>query len=109
MQIELNFEAGLGGNIAESIAQFECLASGYVVRSRVEAVCYNGPDGEVVTETAVVRINCDPRIVVGIAYELAIILNEDCIAVRFNDVRGLLVGPNAAKWGEFNPDFFIRF
>jgi len=109
MDIELNFEAGLGGNIAEAIAQFECLASGFVVRSRIERTSYNGPDGEVNTETAVVRINCDPRVLVGVAYELAIILNEDCIAVRFNDVSGLLVGPNAAKWGDFNEEVFIRF
>ena len=42
-------------------------------------------------------------------HRLAGALAQDCIAVR-NDAtgRGFLVGPNAAKWGEFNPDYFLE-
>lgn len=43
-------------------------------------------------------------------YELAVEIKQDCIAV-YNATRlsGALIGPNAAAWGEFNPEFFIRY
>lgn len=42
--------------------------------------------------------------------ELAYELDQDCIAVyNATGWSGELVGPNAAAWGEFNPEFFIRF
>ena len=35
-------------------------------------------------------------------------LGQDCIAVYYPEAgHGALVGPNAAKWGEFNPSFFL--
>ena len=43
-----------------------------------------------------------------LAYEL----DQDCIAMyNVTEYRGELVGPDqarVAKWGEFNPEFFIR-
>lgn len=43
-------------------------------------------------------------------FELAVWLEQDCIAVyNATGWSGELVGPNAAAWGEFNPDYFIRF
>lgn len=43
-------------------------------------------------------------------FALAQAIRQDCIAV-FNVETGVgeLIGPNAAQWGEFNPEFFIRF
>lgn len=41
---------------------------------------------------------------------LAGALLQDCIAVyNATSWSGELVGPNAAAWGEFNPDFFLRY
>ncbi len=41
---------------------------------------------------------------------LACQLRQDCIAVyNSTEFFGELVGPNAAAWGDFNPDYFIRF
>lgn len=42
-------------------------------------------------------------------YNLCEKLAQDCIAVR-NDAthEGTLVGPNAAKWGAFNPKYFLE-
>lgn len=43
-------------------------------------------------------------------HALAVSLEQDCIAVyNATGWSGELVGPNAAAWGEFNPDYFIRF
>lgn len=43
-------------------------------------------------------------------HTLATILGQDCIAV-WHPLRtgqpGELIGPDAASWGEFNPEFFI--
>lgn len=41
---------------------------------------------------------------------LALVFGQDCIAVYYpRDIRGELIGPKAAQWGEFNPEFFIRY
>lgn len=42
-------------------------------------------------------------------YELCDRLNQDCIAQRFADGTGELVGPRATKWGAFNPEYFLNF
>lgn len=41
--------------------------------------------------------------------QLAHDLDQDCIALyNWTKYRGELIGPRAAAWGEFNPEFFIR-
>ena len=46
----------------------------------------------------------------GGIYELAELLQQDCIAIwNATDWSGELVGPNATAWGEFNPEFFLTF
>lgn len=41
--------------------------------------------------------------------DLAHVLLQDCIAVYYvTGWSGELIGPGAAAWGAFNPDFFIR-
>jgi len=40
---------------------------------------------------------------------LSTLLGQDCIAVYFPDDKfGQLIGPRAAAWGEFNPEFFLN-
>ena len=42
---------------------------------------------------------------------LAVGMQQDCIAVQLSAPSlelSALVGPNAAKWGPFNPDHFIK-
>ena len=36
-------------------------------------------------------------------------LEQDCIAIRYENGKGELIGPKAEAWGEFNPEYFIRF
>jgi hypothetical protein len=40
--------------------------------------------------------------------DLSVKLDQEAIAQRFPDGTGELQGPNAAAWGEFNPEFFIE-
>lgn len=39
-------------------------------------------------------------------HSAAVALQQDCIAVRYRDGSGDLIGPAAAKWGSFDPAYF---
>lgn len=85
------------------------------IENRFKQARYEGPDGPVVEPTLVVRtVACQPLLSIRhlIRY-LAGRMGQDCIAVRFEDDRGgpygELIGPRAQAWGDFNPDFFIRY
>lgn len=41
-------------------------------------------------------------------FTLARETRQDCIAVVNADGKGRLIGPRAAAWGEFNPEYFRR-
>jgi hypothetical protein len=42
------------------------------------------------------------------AYNVAHLLDQDCIAVYNQETdEGYLVGEKSAEWGNFNPEFFI--
>lgn len=76
---------------------------------------HEGDDGILQLEdTLVVEIDAPPvgsgRTVKAVAYDIAVELQQDCVAVLFvRSNQGELVGPNATSWGEFNPEFFNRF
>lgn len=62
-----------------------------------------------------VRSDTEPTLVVSVfdqpslqskVFELAERLGQDCIAFVQGGV-GQLIGPRAAAWGEFNPEFFF--
>ena len=63
--------------------------------------------------TLIVRVAApDHNAIVGAAYLLCGTLAQDCIATRIDceigGPVGLIVGPNAVKWGEFNPAYFLE-
>ena len=41
------------------------------------------------------------------ANELCYVLHQECIAQLAPIYGGQLLGPKAAEWGEFNPEYFI--
>ena len=67
-------------------------------------------DGVTVTEAGMaVRLTVD-RPVEWMIASLAAMLEQDCIGVLNTDTgAGVLVGPKAADWGDFNPEYFNRF
>lgn len=67
------------------------------------AVTYHVSDSE---PTAVVELTKRPTR--ATAHTLAVELGQDCIALySLPAKRGALIGPNAAKWGKFNPAYFL--
>ena len=61
--------------------------------------------------------NTEPTLVVktyvsvseAVLYDIAVVCEQDCVAAYNPDTgAGQLVGPKAAEWGDFNPDYFIR-
>lgn len=67
------------------------------------------------TFATVVESDSEPTVVVHAiiaadsdVYNAAVDLEQDCIAVWAGRAReGSLIGPNAKKWGPFNPRFFF--
>ena len=70
--------------------------------------------GEVVN-SSVYESNTEPTLVVKLktklddksADKLSSDLGQESIAQRFDDETGKLYGPQAEKWGDFNPEFFV--
>lgn len=52
---------------------------------------------------------CKPGVTLDEAcYKVAELAGQDCLAAWLPEWRqGRLIGPRAAAWGEFNPEFFI--
>ena len=65
--------------------------------------------------TLVVEASTDPTVLApfhALTHQIAADLQQDCIAVFIPNTDsaksvGLLSGPRAAAWGEFNPEFFF--
>lgn len=59
--------------------------------------------------TLYAEFECDDERYVHICVEiLAEMYEQDCIAVwNYDKGEGRLLGPDAARWGEFDPEFFI--
>jgi hypothetical protein len=56
--------------------------------------------------TLVAKVQADEHLRVN-TYNLALMLDQDCVAICFGKY-GALIGPRAYAWGEFNPDYFIN-
>lgn len=44
----------------------------------------------------------------ALGFALSEALRQECVAFQFPNGNGALVGPRAAAWGEFNPEYFRR-
>ena len=69
---------------------------------------YSGPHESATEPTMVVHVEdlvLDGAVAARL-YDLAMILGQEAIAAR-DGTHGRLIGPDAAKWGEFDPSQFI--
>lgn len=89
-----------------------------VVEQLMEAVHAARGLGFEVGTTRLLQSDSEPTVVLSCktpagnsiaVHQLAQRLNQDCIAV-YDPARqhGELIGPNAEKWGAFNPAFFLQ-
>lgn len=59
------------------------------------------------TVVASVVTDLSPRATRNRVNQASALLGQDCIAIRWSNGKGALVGPKAKQWGKFNPDYFI--
>lgn len=108
-----NTAARVAAQAIKAVGLLDVLCSACVVRTRVAEVEYSTAGGGAAVEpTLVVSINgsIGSGTLRTVVFSLATELEQDCIAVFEPETgRGVLVGPKAADWGQFNPDCFVRF
>jgi len=107
MRIIINISLARSGNtnIGPATALRELQSSGFrVISSNVQ---HSDTEQTVV---ALCEVD-DGRIQVNIAtalYFVSALLGQDCVAYAAEDNSFCsLAGPNAAAWGQFNPEFFL--
>lgn len=116
MRIELNIGLNVEGSAnlqgqRDSRAQF---ALDYLAADPITQNILGSRRAQSATEDTLIVVlqvssGADARLRDMIA-ELSYNLDQDCIAVyNATAMSGALIGPNAAAWGAFNPDFFIRY
>lgn len=66
----------------------------------IASVSYDGPDGKVHEQCAVVTVSVEAprRVFEDAVFYLAQQFRQDCIAILYQDGAGLCVGPQAARW-----------
>jgi len=93
------------GNVPLSLVFDRCRSRGlYVLQSQVEKVQH----GHGTEQTLVGRWLANGHGFFDRVFLLAQDLGQDCIAVRYGDGTGELIGPHAEDWGEFNPAYFVN-
>ena len=103
MEVILNI--GLDVNATSTIAAHVALeivkANGFLVRKHAVVQSDTEP-------TLVVTVSQFDGQLAGRIYSTAVDLQQDCIAVYSPRIQnGTLIGPKAAAWGTFNPEFFF--
>lgn len=108
MEAKLILNIGLnrasGGTITADLARRTLLANEFsIVR---DAVLESDTEPTLVAEVTI--RNTSPFIFLQLLRRVAEELDQDCIAVyRELTGGGSLIGPRAAEWGPFNPEFFL--
>ena len=109
----ITFNIGLG--LPDGVAQLEVADVLTALRASFYPHKPNWQLRESTTEpTVVAEIDIDTNgsdnyfAFIGRVYRLAVLLDQDCIAVSGHDAHpGELIGPYAASWGEFIPELFM--
>lgn len=79
----------------------ELLTAGFVVRSHTTLSSDTEP-------TVVASVKAPSFLVEERVAAISCALSQDCIAVYNPETcKGTLLGPRAAAWGDFNPEYFL--
>ena len=108
MEIKFILNIGLnrasGGTITAEQARQTLAANEFLIVR--DAVLESDTEPTLVAE--VTSLNSSPFIFLQRLHRVAEELDQDCIAVyRELTGAGSLIGPRAAEWGPFNPEFFL--
>lgn len=41
-------------------------------------------------------------------HKISALLSQDCVALKYKNGKGALIGPEASKWGKFNSKYFLE-
>ena len=102
MTITLNIGLNIGNTLALTLSQAvqACERAGLSVAS----VTRLQSDSEA-TAVVVLADGALPSLT-GALFHLSVVLAQDCIGA-WDGLTGALVGPDAAAWGAFNPEYFF--
>ena len=107
MEIKLTLNIGLnsaGGAIPAEQARQALAANEFLIVR--DAVLESDTEPTLVAE--VISPDTSPIILLQLLHQVAEELEQDCIAVYRERTRGgALIGPRAAEWGPFNPEYFL--
>lgn len=91
-------------NIGTGTVLRELSANGF----DLQAYSIHHSDTEITVVAEVTNSFSASRPVEDRVFHLATVLGQDCIAIHQPvGGHGALIGPKAAAWGEFNPEFFL--
>lgn len=106
MQFILNIglDSQASGQIAAHVAREIVGANDFIINSSTVL----NSDTEPTLVANVTYVGYSPSLCLQSLYAIANDLDQDCLAVyREKTGRGALIGPRAAEWGTFNPEFFF--
>ena len=108
-QVNIGLNIKGGDNSPEAIDKRAAEISGLLDGVSRGESRYIGPDGaEVVEPVLVAWLDLPEGAALAVFYALAEVMGQDCVAAWNEDIEvGLLIGPKAAEWGAFNPNYFI--
>lgn len=116
MQLEINIGLDVTGRPGNELAYaartaraLDLLGNRVRYSERFETR-YAGPEGDTIEASLFVRLDAQSMFsVVGVVYDIALELEQDCIAIYSPLINyGRLIGPRAAQWGEFDSSYFVR-
>lgn len=102
--LNIGLAVGVTSSIAAHVAREILAANGFLIGSSKIIESDTEP-----TLVALVYLEDVPSGVIRSLNQTAVDLQQDCIAAwNPTNAKGALIGPNAAKWGAFNPEFFFQ-
>lgn len=102
--LNIGLNRASGGTLTPKLARLALLTNGFLIVN--DAVLESDTEPTLVAE--VINPGASPIILLQLLRRVVEALGQDCIAVYRERTRGgALIGPRAAEWGPFNPEYFL--